>query len=275
MSEVCTAIHHALPSFVIHKSLTAKERDRMVSRRLISQQFAWTLPGRAVITSPDERVSIMVNEEDHLRIQILQAGYAVHELSQEAGDLLAKIGAGLHFASSQRHGFLAASAFNAGSGTRHSVLMHLVGTAFHERKIELLGALKNGNVTLRGPFGEGSRPVGAFAQVSSTDASPDALEGAFNYLREIEQKSRETLNGTKVEEKVDQAIHYLTASPKIDLPNALRILGWLRWASSEGLEKTQLSVAQIDEAFFMLEGQSNSASGGDAARADWLRHVLL
>jgi protein arginine kinase len=275
MQQILGVAKQVLPEGNILKGITLKEREKLVGKRLISPNFSWTLPGRAVITSKDETLSIMINEEDHLRVQVIRPGLQIGTVVHELNAVLSQFENKLSFAKDDIHGYLASSIFNTGPGTRFSVMLHLVGLGYYKQLPEMLQALVNEGITVRGLYGEGSRPVGAFAQVSTTVASLETFVGTTEYLIKREREARAEIGPSILESKAEQALLYLKSSPRVTLPDAFRVLGWLRWASSTGLPGYPFKISQLDQALSSLDLLTHeSVEHADGRRADTLRQLL-
>jgi protein arginine kinase len=276
MSLSVKACRKVLPKLEVHKGLTSREREKLVGQRLISPNFPWTLPGRAVMISPDERLSIMVNEEDHLRIQVLDSSLTIAEVSQLLYTFLGALESELPFAQDDHNGYLSSSVFNRGEGRRYSVMLHLIGLGNDPEIGKMLQDLVSEGIAVRGLYGEGSRPIGAFTQVSSTVVSLSAFQGTIDFLIDRERIARETIGESILVSKAEQAMLYLKSSPRITLPDAFRILGWLRWATTENLEPYNFTLAQLDSALSSLDLLSqDSEEYADGKRADRLRKMLI
>ena len=98
MQEITRAIHKMDPSTEVYKSMTLRERESLVAKRLVSTNYHWTLPGRAVTISKDESLSVMINEEDHLRVQTLGVGFCSDKMARELSTFLHEISESLSFA---------------------------------------------------------------------------------------------------------------------------------------------------------------------------------
>ncbi len=276
MQEIIRAIQKVDPSTEVYKSMTLRERENLVAKRLISTNYPWTLPGRAVTISKDESLSVMINEEDHLRIQALGVGFCSDKMSRQLSVFLNEISESLSFAFKKDFGYLASSLFNTGRGTRHSVMLHLVALGYDNKLPEILQALVDDGITIRGLYGEGSRPIGAYAQVSTTSASLAKFVGTCEYLIERERKARRELGDTVLEDKAKQALHFLNASPKISLLDSFRVIGSLRWAATVGLAGYPADVHLLDRALATINLMSiESEDHADGKRADGLRKLLL
>ena len=275
MNRVINAVKLVEPNIVINRSVTAREREKLLAQRLISPNFQWSLPGRAVLYTKDRTVSILVNEEDHIRVQAVNAADSIQRAESTAKGFLERLEEHLTFAKSTQQGYLASSVYNCGEGRRYSTMMHLVGLGHDESRGQVFDALLEKKITVRGLFGEGSRPIGAFAQVSTTLASLGEFMGAIDYLTDRERDTRASLEVPKLRRKAKEALEYVRASPRISLPNAFRILGWLRWAAAARLEGFPSDLTRIDTALNSLDLlMHENEEYADGKRADTLRDLL-
>lgn len=215
-------------SLGVQPSPTEAERDFLVSCRLISAEFPVREPGRLLALDPPRALSLMVNEEDHLRFQALTAGWSLREAHGSALAELAKL-EGLEFQHTAKHGFLTASTANAGPAMRLSALVHLIGLAQTGRLTTVLKALATWDLVARGLFGESSRAVGAFFQVSAVHGRIDDFTGACEYLLREETEARQACAG-QAEEALVGALRGAVESSHLALADALRLVSWVRWA---------------------------------------------
>jgi len=257
----------------VHKDLTNAERDHLVLARLVSPEFPWTEPGRALLLDSRQETSVMVNEEDHLRIQVLSAGWNAPGAESLALATLRHFEATLAFAWSPRFGHLAASPMNCGAGRRVSSMFHLIGLAHVKRLPTVVAALAAQGLSVRGLFGESSRAVGAYAQVSLLNGSDEDFIGACDYLLREERQARGEIPPSEVREKAQQARDFASSSWRISLGDALRVLAWVRWEATAG--QNALHQADIDAALTGLEIRAPLGEDQAAAdRADTLRSLL-
>lgn len=275
MELVLAAAREAGLGFEVHKGLTHAERDHLVAARLLSSDYEWTLPGRALLLDPCRTVSVMVNEEDHLRVQALVAGWSPSAAETAARECLARLGSALGFAFSPEWGFLTASPPNLGAGKRQSAMLHLIGLAGTERLPKIMVALGEEGIAVRGLFGEASRAVGAFAQVSATGGSVEGFAGAVEYLIREERTARKTLGGDVLKERSDAARDYAVGSRRLGLGDALRVLGWLRWAAVERRDEAGFGPRDVDAALATLEIRGGLVEEEAArGRADRIRRLI-
>lgn len=139
----------------------------LVEKRLISPSLADESRNGAVILTEDESVSIMINEEDHLRIQCLYPGFQVHEAWERATKLDDLFEAKVDYAFDDKRGYLTSCPTNVGTGLRASVMMHLPALVMTQQINRILSAVSQVGLTVRGIYGEGSEAVGNLFQISN------------------------------------------------------------------------------------------------------------
>lgn len=261
--------------FEVLRQETWAERAYLLGCRMISPEFQWSEPGRTLLMSKDRSVATMVNEEDHLRMQSLLPGWSFDSASRLLDQSLSVLGQLLEFAQSEEYGYLAASPFNAGPGIRLSAMCHLIGLANAKRLASAMRALAGQGIVVRGLFGESSRAIGAFVQVSITRYLPSEFVGAMDYIIREEREARASLSKESVEKKVFQARDFAISSRSISLADALRVLAWVRLGSSLGIKGMPMSPRTVDAWLTMMELRSPMDEQRAAAdRANWLRSVL-
>ena len=155
-------------SFLSVAELSPLDRQFLVERQLISRELATVLEGpRGVAFDERESVSVMVNEEDHLRVQVLRSGLAL----DETWDIIDKVDdaleARLTYAFHEQFGYLTACPTNVGTGMRASVMLHLPALGITKQLEKVFKALQKINLVVRGLYGEGSRASGDLYQISN------------------------------------------------------------------------------------------------------------
>jgi protein arginine kinase len=143
------------------------QAEVLLERHLISRELARGAGPRGVAFGSREAISIMVNEEDHLRIQVLQSGSQLEDAWRGANAVDGLLEAGLTFAFSPRFGYLTACPTNVGTGMRASVMLHLPAMVFMRHIQKFFQAVHTMSLTVRGLFGEGTEPMGDLYQVSN------------------------------------------------------------------------------------------------------------
>jgi protein arginine kinase len=264
----------------------------LVERHLVSPDFAQPGIARAVFVSPDETLSVMINEEDHLRAQILTSGFDLPPALQELQSLDAALGSQLGYAFSEQLGFLTTCPTNVGTGMRASVLIHLPGLAL-TREIEkiLRGALQVG-LAVRGLFGEGTETRGNLFQISNQislgKSESEIIEELGRITREVishENHAREYLMEklrTEMEDKIFRADAILRSARLLTGNEATNLLGLLRLGVTTGL-LARPNLATINELLILSRpanlqiycDQEMPQSERDARRAELVRARLV
>lgn len=232
------------------EDLPILERNLLVERHLISKQHAKGEQPRAVaVSTPDESLSIMVNEEDHLRIQVIRPGLALSDAFERICDVDDLIEASLDYAFSSRFGYLTACPTNVGTGLRVSAMVHLPGLKMTGEIDKVKRAAKSMNVAVRGFYGEGSEAAGDLYQLSNqVTLGRTEHEVLENFEREFvptvieyERLARRTLFGKRrifTEDKVWRALGVLRHARLLKADEALELLSAVRLGVSLDLIDT-------------------------------------
>jgi protein arginine kinase len=264
------------------KALSAPERDFLIQTRLLAPDFEATAPGRALLLNEDRSVSVMVNEEDHLRVQAISGGWAIRGAETAALNVVAALERDLPFAHDPRWGFLAASPPNCGHGIRTSVLVHLIGLARTQRVVEVMKLLRSHRLVVRGLFGEGTRSVGGFFQISQLAPVTPEMVGTVEYLLTAETTARNEISRSETDKIVQHAIETAVTAKTLTYADALKLLSHVRWGAAVGLMKEAVTPRDVDEFLTHLDARSSrkeveqNRSRAVQIRAwlePWLRHV--
>lgn len=148
-------------------ALTQAQAVSLAERHVISPDFTNQREGKGLFLSEDESISIMVNEEDHLRIQVLSSGLALHEALDIANRFDDLFDSRLTYAFDDKLGYLTSCPTNLGTGLRASVMLHLPALEQSRNMGRLINTLSKLGLTIRGTYGEGSDAKGALYQVSN------------------------------------------------------------------------------------------------------------
>ncbi|MEW6173615.1 MAG: protein arginine kinase [Bacillota bacterium] len=219
--------------------LTPVERRILVEKHLVSPDFLKGDPvGKAVVLRPDEMVSIMVNEEDHLRIQCLKPGLALEECWRLAGDVDDELEATLEYAFNEEFGYLSACPTNVGTGLRASVMMHLPGLVATRVLDEVVSGLSKLGMAVRGLYGEGTRAAGDLFQISNQitlgrreDEIISNLTALARRLVAQEREYRQSLYAKQrgaLEDRIFRSYGVLQYARVINSEEAMRCLSDLR-----------------------------------------------
>ncbi len=222
--------------------LDGSERQVLHERHLVSKELmasADSRPGRsASAVFLAGAMGVMVNEEDHLRLQTLQSGFALQPAYAALDRLDDELGAVLPFAFHREFGYLTACPTNAGTGLRASVLIHLPGLVLTKEISKVLQGLAQVGLTFRGLYGEGSEVVGNFFQLSNQTTLGKSEEELLDHLGKIvrqvveyEEQARQVLlrdAPTIIEDKVWRAYGLLRHARSLSFEESMNLLSGVR-----------------------------------------------
>lgn len=227
------------------QDLSDLQKRVLVEKHLISPQLAEESQYGAVLLSQDESVSIMINEEDHIRIQCLFPGLQLLQgwkVANELDDLLEQH---LPLAFDEKRGYLTSCPTNVGTGIRASVMVHLPALAMIQQLNQLFPAITQVGLAVRGIYGEGSEALGQLYQVSnqitlgqSEEEIIDKLEGVVRQMIEHEQHARARLRDMsliQLEDRVCRSYGQLAFARVIDSREATNYLSDVRLGVDMGL----------------------------------------
>jgi protein arginine kinase len=226
-------------ALVFHlRDLEVPERQALGERQLISRDLAAGKRVSALYASPDEHIAVMINEEDHLRIQVITHGLALSESLTRAVELDRQLEAQISYAVSARHGYLSACPTNTGTGMRASVMLHLPALAETQDLRQVLRGLSKLHMTVRGLHGEGSEASGHFYQISNQRSLGQSEEDIVAHIQEAvariieyERLARAALlsrNRTRIEDRVWRALGLLTHARSVAYDELIDQLSWIR-----------------------------------------------
>ena len=182
------------------EQLSERERAILVEKHLMSPALEEKLPYRNLVVSDDASIVIMVNEEDHLRIQSMVSGLRLQEAYEHAKKIDKAIEAKYPYAFDERFGYLTACPTNVGTGLRASVMLHLPALTISGRIIRLIRSIIQLGYSVRGLYGEGSEALGNIYQISNQRTMGVSEEDTIEQLTKIvegiiaeERKSRQSL----------------------------------------------------------------------------------
>ncbi|MFH1239067.1 MAG: protein arginine kinase [bacterium] len=267
------------------------DRQLLMERHLISYEHARGKGERGVVIDDQEIISIMINEEDHLRIQALQPGFQlmqVWDFINKIDDDLSKY---LNYACSEDCGYLTSCPTNTGTGIRASVLIHLPGLVTTGEINKVLEALSKLGLAARGLYGEGTRVMGDFFQISNQitlgqneENIIDNIERVVKQIIGYELKSREMLLKENVEEnedKIYRAYGILKSARTISFVETMELLSKVRLGINMKL-KLGVEIATLNELMILtqpahlqeLSGNILNAPERDIMRAKFIREKL-
>lgn len=169
LNEVSAAILERNPDFTLYKmdDLSDLEKRALIEEHLISQELCDKRLHRGVLINSDRTVSIMINEEDHVRLQCILPGFAPEEAWDTADKMDSLLGESLTYAFHEKMGYLTACPTNLGTGMRASAMVHLPALTLTGSLNNLLNSVGKLGMTIRGLYGEGTEAQGNFYQISN------------------------------------------------------------------------------------------------------------
>jgi protein arginine kinase len=274
-----------------HRSRQMLLERRMASRELIGDPKNGPASSTAVVLSGSEPLSIMVNEEDHLRLQGLRSGLRLNEVWNAVDRLDEELGQELPYAFHPEFGFLTSCPTNVGTGLRASVLVHLPGLVLTKEINKVLQGLGQVGLTFRGLYGEGSQVVGNFFQVSNQTTlgktEEDLVEHLDKVVRQViqyESQARQVLlrDAAQVtEDKIWRAYGLLRYARSLTFEELMNLLSGVRLGTSlkhlPTLRVYTLNKLMIYTQTAHLEqaaGRDLPPAEADAHRAAYVRGVL-
>ena len=278
------------------QELTDIDRLFLVERHLISREHATQPANRAVAIGQGEVISIMVNEEDHLRLQVMQSGLNLREAWMIIDALDDELSAVIPYAYSSDWGYLTCCLTNTGTGMRASVMAHLPALVMTKQINKVLHAITKLGLTARGLYGEGTEASGNFFQISNQVSlgrlEEELVENLERIIKQVignEQSARESLssnNRLQLEDRIWRAYGILrhaqtiSSGETLDLLSAVRLgvdLGIMSSSDANALNrKTVNALLTFSQPAHLqkLEGERLSANERDSKRAALLRSRL-
>lgn len=273
--------------------LDSIDRQVLKERHLISREHAeGEGHGRAVVHSRDESFSVMINEEDHLRLQLVRPGLDLDPTIDAMLGYDDALAYWINFAYDDQFGYLTACPTNCGTGIRISVMLHLPALTFKRHIDKVFQAVNRVSLTVRGLYGEGSKPLGNFYQISNQttlgkserDLAADLMLIVPKVI-EYERKMRDAMMSDeryRLEDKIWRAYGLLKSARIITSEETMELLSDLRLGVNLGLIQN-IDLARINELFVLTQPahlQKQDAISTDPAerderRARFIRDRLL
>ena len=268
------------------------DRQLLVERHLISRQHAEAQHPRGVAVSGDESVAIMVNEEDHLRIQVLRCGLQLDRAVEEMNRIDDKLEEHLDYAFHSRYGYLTACPTNVGTGLRVSVMLHLPALKMSGKIEQAFRAAKDMKLAIRGLYGEGTEASGDFFQVSNQTTLgkeegqivEEFVKSTIPQFIQYEARARKGLlakDPVAIDDKAYRSVSLLRSARTISSEETMYLLSLVRLGVNTG-RITDVDIRAINELFLLTQpahlqrilGKEMDARGRGKARAAFIRQRL-
>jgi len=279
------------PLFLDMDKLGDTDRAVLRERNLISAELAEKGRGSALVVAGDQHVAVMVNEEDHIRLQAVRPGLHLRSVWNRVNAIDTELEEQVGFAFSRELGYLTACPSNVGTGLRASVMMHLSGLKLTGEVDAVLNGLGKLGLAVRGLFGEGTEAYGNMFQISNQSTLGESeteiiarLTAIVKEVAQHEENARARLmesRQTYVLDQVARAYAVLTHAHVLNSGEAIDLLSGLRLGVELGIVK-QLSIAAINETVLFtqpghlqrLAGKTLSPDERDMYRAELVKSRL-
>jgi len=277
--------------FIKMNDISEVDRQFLVERHLMSLEHMQDIESKALVIDDKEIISIMVNEEDHLRIQILQSGFNIMEAWRMIDEIDNDLSQYANFAFSNKWGYLTACPTNTGTGLRGSVMLHLPALVITNQIGRVYQAISKLGLTMRGLYGEGTDASGNFFQISNQvslgQSETDLLDNIEKLINKIimrESSTRNMLMTKNKEEVVDRiwrAYGTLNTARIINSKETITLLSIIRLGVDLGIIK-KVDMRTINELFVLtqpahlqkLENKILTPDERDVKRAELVRSKL-
>lgn len=270
------------------ESISEQAAVSLVERHLVSPNFISERHEKAILVNTDESVSIMINEEDHVRIQVMREGLSLKEAAEMADRLDTFLGESLDFAYDSEFGFLTQCPTNLGTGMRASVMLHLPALTENGAMGRIGENLSKLGLTLRGTYGEGTQAIGSMYQLSnqitlglSENEAIENLNTIVLQLVEEEEKLRKTMSeNIVIQDKIDRAAGVLKSARMLSDSEFMELASFVRFGLSVGLlhgisseELNSLTVRVQPGTLMTQEGRILNQNERDILRAQLTREL--
>jgi len=271
--------------------LDSVDKEFLIERHLMSHEHATNPEGKGLIISQEEILSVMVNEEDHLRIQVMQSGLNLEETWKIINTIDDNLSTKLDFAYSPNWGYLTACPTNTGTAMRGSVMLHLPALVMTKQINKVLSAIAKLSFASRGFYGEGTHARGNFYQISNQvslgHAEEDIIQNINGLIRQVieqEEQARQSLavqNKAVLVDKIYRSLGILKNAHIITSQETIELLSMVRLGIDLGII-TEVDRRIINELFITIqpahlqkfESKKLSASARDTRRASLIRGKL-
>ncbi len=285
-TTVIEKIKNALPDmeFCDIHSISETERMMLVEKHQISADMAsGRIPG-GFFTCSDYRISVMVNEEDHIRMQAIISGYDLSGAYNIINQLDDRIEKQVSYAFNEKYGYLTKCPSNAGTGMRASVMLHLPGLTLTNNINTMIAAVNKLGITVRGFCGEGSSASAQIYQVSnqvtlgvSEDETLQNLKNVIDMLIERERNIRQVLFDTNPEaftDKISRSLGNLAYSYIMSNEEFLNLISYVRMGISMGIIDN-MDISQVNALLFELQPAHIELLATDKSKCNIKRAEIL
>jgi len=277
--------------FIQLTELESIDKQFLVERHLMSREHAMRSNGKAVCLTQNEVISIMINEEDHLRIQVMKSGFDLDDVWQITNKLDEDLSKIVPFAFSKEWGYLTACPTNTGTGIRGSVMLHLPALVMTRQINRVLDAIAKLSFTTRGLYGEGTQASGNLFQISNQVSLGHTeeeiignIKGVIKQIIDQEETARKNLlsqHKNMLEDRIWRSYGSLKNARILSSQETVELLSMVRLGQDIGIIK-ELEKSLINELFILtqpahlqkIENKKLSPQERDTKRADLVRERI-
>ncbi len=265
------------------------ERNALVELHMLSPLFIKDPYYKYFFIDDDGEISIMINEEDHLRIQCLKEGFSIKDVITFIYKIVDKLEDYLDFSYRNDFGYITTCPTNLGTGLRISILCHLPFLNYSGKIRDIISDSSKFSISFKGSFGEGSNPVSSLYQISNSTTLGKSEEDILNTILRfgneiirIEREERKNImdkNRSEILDKIGRSVGVIKYSNKIDLDEANEILSWLRVGAIEKLLNVPVNlinqlIFKIRPNLMKIEFNTTIDEEIDKLRSDYLKTTL-
>ena len=275
-------------NYIEMKDLNRLQAVSLAERRIISPEFASRNEGTALILSEDESVSIMLNEEDHIHLQVMRPGLALEEAYKLADDIDTLLDDNLNYAFDEKIGYLTALPTNLGTAMRASVILHLPALTATNQIASLANNISKLGLSITGAYGNRRQPAGDIYQISNQITLGITEETAIANLKSIVMQlvAREKAVAEKeiakpsTEDKIYRSLGLLQNVRLINSNEFMQLISNVRFGAANGLieipiEKINGLIVDMQPATITVTYDDiNTIDDRDARRAEIIRETL-
>jgi protein arginine kinase len=279
LRERVMKVHESIDlTYVDVNDLQGIDRQFLVERQLISREHADSEGARGVAIGNNEQVSLMINEEDHLRIQVIHSGFDLPATWEQINRIDDLIEEQVTYAFNDKLGYLTACPTNVGTGMRVSVMLHLPALVITRQIDKLFRSLQKISLAVRGLYGEGSQAMGDFYQISNQitlgRSETDLVKQVGDVVPTIidyERKAREFLireSQENLHDRVSRAYGILRTAQTISSEETMHLLSSVRMGVNLGLIH-DLEIPTVNKLFIYTQpAHLQKLTGGELDTAD-------
>ena len=290
MKDATISLGYGL-KFISMKDIDPLTKNALAEKHLISQEFAKSNnPYKAIIINDEENICIMVNEEDHIKLQVFCSGLDIENLMNLAIEIDEKLEKIVTYSYSEKYGYLTACPTNVGTGLKASVLLHIPGLTLTGNIRKILNVINNFGMNVRGIYGEGTNVEGDMYQISNNQTLGISENEIIKNIKLITQKvmqqervARKYLakKNIELEDKIYRDYGILANARKISEEESIELLSIVKMGIDLGILE-ELNDKKISELLLYVRGANLQKRVGknltiyeqDIERANIIKEII-